>query len=201
MKETLTLVVAFTCGAVPFSYLVAQAVAKTDLRTVGSGTVSGTSLYQVAGFAPLALGGILDVIKAIPALLIANGSPLLSAFAIGFCVAGHNWSPFIGGHGGRGISPALGGFLVFAWPGTVLILSGLAVGRLLRHTGLVTFVTLLFLPWLLLSTHGAYAFLAGWLVTLPALFKRVMGNAPPPPEQKRSKVLKHRLVFDNDGEA
>lgn len=201
MKETLTLVVAFTFGAMPFSYLVAQAVAKTDLRTVGGGTVSGTSLYQVAGFFPLAVGGVLDVVKALPALLLAGGAPLLSAFAIGFTVAGHNWSPFIGGHGGRGISPALGGFLIIAWPGTVLILSGLAVGRLLRHTGLVTFVTLLFLPWLLLSTHGSYAFLAGWMVLIPALLKRVMGNAPPPPEQKRSRVLAHRLVFDNDGEA
>lgn len=201
MKETLTLVVAFTCGAVPFSFLVAQAVAKTDLRTVGNGTVSGTSLYQVAGFFPLAAGGILDVVKAMPALLLADGAPVLSALAVGFSVIGHNWSPFIGGHGGRGISPALGGFLFIAWPGTVLILCGLAVGRLLRHTGLVTFVTLLFLPWLLLSTHGSSAFLAGWLVLIPALLKRVMGNAAPPPEQKRSRVLTHRLVFDNDGEA
>lgn len=106
MKETLTLVVAFTCGAVPFSYLVAQAVAKTDLRTVGSGTVSGTSLYQVAGFAPLALGGILDVIKAIPALLIANGSPcyLLSPSAFAWLdTTGHRSSA--GTAGGAYLQP------------------------------------------------------------------------------------------------
>ena len=201
LPAILTLALAPICGAIPFTYLAAKAVAKTDLRQVGGGTVSGTALFQVAGLAPLVVAGILDVAKAVPALLVADGAPLLSALALGLTVAGHNWSPFIGWHGGRGLSPALGGLLVIAWPGAVWLLAGLAGGRLVRQTGLVSLLALLGLPWLALVTHGGYACLAGGLVLLAILAKRVAGNAPPPPGQPRLRVLVHRLVFDNDGTA
>ena len=201
MKEILVLATALLCGSVPFTYLAAKAVAKTDLRQVGSGTVSGTALFQVAGFGPLVVAGIGDVAKAAPPLLAANGAPLLSALALGLAVAGHNWSPFLGWHGGRGLSPALGGLLIIAWPGAVCLLAALAVGRLLRQTGLVTFAALLGLPWLLLATHGSHACLAGGLVLAAILLKRIAGNAPPPPDQPRLRVLAHRLIFDNDGAA
>ena len=201
MKEILTLAVALLGGAIPFAYLAAKAVAGADLRQVGSGTVSGTALFQVAGFVPLALAGIGDVAKAVPALLLADDAALLAALALGLTVASHNWSPFLGWHGGRGLSPAIGGLLIIAWPGAVCLLAALAVGRLLRQTGLVTFAALLGLPWLLLATHGSHACLAGALVLVASLAKRVAGNAPPPPDQPRLRVLAHRLVFDNDGTA
>ena len=201
MKEILTLASALLCGAIPFTYLAAKAVAQTDLRQVGSGTVSGTALFQVAGFWPLAVAGILDVAKAAPALLVADDAALLAALAFGLTVAGHNWSPFLGWHGGRGLSPAVGGLLVIAWPGAVCLLAALALGRLLRQTGLVAFVALLGLPWLLLLTHGNHACLAGGLALAAILLKRVAGNAPPPPGQPRLRTLAHRLVFDNDGTA
>ena len=59
------LIVAFAAGAVPFSYMIAQSLARTDLRQVGTGTVSGTSLYRVAGFIPLVVGGLCDVGRAL----------------------------------------------------------------------------------------------------------------------------------------
>jgi hypothetical protein len=39
------LVVAFAAGSIPFSYLAARRTQGVDLRRVGTGTVSGTSLY------------------------------------------------------------------------------------------------------------------------------------------------------------
>ena len=128
-------IVSFALGAIPFSNLLAQSVAETDLRSVGGGTVSGTALYRVAGFVPLAVGGIMDVAKAAPGVLAAGSAPVVGALAAGAAVAGHNWSPFLRGAGGRGVSPAMGALAVVYWPGAVLLLAGLAVGRVVRQTG------------------------------------------------------------------
>ena len=39
-------------GSIPFSNLAARVRAGVDLRDVGTGTVSGTALFDVAGFGP-----------------------------------------------------------------------------------------------------------------------------------------------------
>ena len=194
-------IVAFAVGAIPFSNLVAQSTAATDLRSVGSGTVSGTALYRVAGFAPLAFGGILDVAKGAPGVLAAGSAPVVGALAAGAAVAGHNWSPFLRGAGGRGVSVAMGALAVVFWPGAVLLLAGLAVGRLLHQTGLVSFLAMLALPPLALSWGGRDAALAGSLVVAPMLLKRLAGNNSVPPAGRRGRVLLRRLFLDNDGAA
>lgn len=192
------LVLAFLVGAVPFSNLAARRSRGVDLRTVGSGTVSGTSLYQVAGFGPLVVAGILDVAKGAVGPLLAGGHrPVLAAVAGGLAVVGHDWSPFLGGAGGRGISTAMGALLVTAWPGALLLLAGLALGRLLDRSGLTSFAAEVLLAPLLAVTLGGAAALAGAAVAVPMLVKRVLGNAPP--AGPRAKTYLHRLLFDNDG--
>ena len=107
MQAAAILVLSFAVGAIPFSYVAGRRARGVDLRRVGTGTVSGTSLYRVAGFGPLAAAGVLDVAKgaAGPGLAIAAGHPALAAVAGGAAVVGHNWSPFLRGAGGRGIPP------------------------------------------------------------------------------------------------
>ena len=69
----------------------ARRVGRVDLRDVGTGTVSGTALYHVAGFGPLALAGVCDVAKgAVGPLLAGSDRPELAAVAGGVAVAGHN---------------------------------------------------------------------------------------------------------------
>src|SRR5438067_2391695 len=133
--------VAYLAGAIPFSNLMARGARGVDLRRVGAGTVSGTSLYEVAGFVPLAVAGICDVAKgAVGPALAGPDRPELAAAAAAAGVAGHNWSPFLRGAGGRGISPALGALLVRNWPGTAVLLGGMTAGRLARETALGSFV-------------------------------------------------------------
>jgi len=192
-------IVSFALGAIPFSNLLAQSVAGTDLRSVGSGTVSGTALYRVAGFAPLAVGGLLDVAKAVPGVLAAGSAPVVGALAAGAAVAGHNWSPFLRGAGGRGVSPAMGALAVVYWPGAVLLLAGLGVGRLMRQTGLVSFAAMVALPLLALSWGGRDVALAGSVVITPMLLKRLTANNTMPPAGRRARVALRRLLYDNDG--
>lgn len=191
------LVIAFLAGAVPFSNIAARLSRGVDLRTVDSGTVSGTGLYKVAGFGPLAIAGVLDVAKgAIGPLLAGSDRPALAALAGGLAVVGHDWSPFLAGAGGRGISTAMGALLVTAWPGTLLLLAGMALGRIVDQAGFGSFVADLLLVPFLGTVVGAAAALAGAAVVVPMLVKRLTGNAPP--SEPGARVYARRLLFDCD---
>ena len=196
MRDIVVLVFAYLLGAIPFSNLFARRLRGIDLRDEGTGTVSGTGLYRVAGFGPLALAGVLDVAKGALAVLVAGpGRPVLAALAGGMAVIGHNWSLFLRGAGGRGLSPSMGTLLVQAWFGVVVILAGLAAGRAREQSGLGSFVALLVVVPSLAVTGGRYDALAGACAVTPVLAKRVTGNEP----TSDWSVRVHRLVYDNDG--
>jgi len=187
----------FAAGAIPFSNIAARTRAGVDLRDVGNGTVSGTNLFRVAGFGPLAVAGVCDVAKGAVGPLLAGGDrPVLAAFAAGAAVAGHNWSPFLAGAGGRGISPAIGALAVNAWPGSALLLAGLAAGRVVHQTGLTGFVADAVLVPALAASRGPRGALLGACVVAPMLGKRLLGNQPPARRDWRSRA--HRVIFDRD---
>ena len=191
--------VAFGLGSIPTSNIAARRRADVDLRDVGSGTVSGTNLFRVAGFAPLAVTGILDIAKgATGPLLAGRDRPVLAAFAGGAAIAGHNWSPALRGAGGRGFAPALGAIGVQAWPGVPLLLGGLVAGKAAKQTGLGGFVAQCALVPLLARTHGARGAFAGACVVAPMWLKRLAGNRPP--EAPSARVYVHRLLFDHDAD-
>jgi glycerol-3-phosphate acyltransferase PlsY len=197
MTEAGILLLAFILGAIPFSNLVATRTRGVDLRSTGTGTVSGTALYRVAGFRWLVVSGILDVAKGtVGPLLAGTGRPVLAALAGGVAVSGHNWSPFLRGHGGRGVGPAVGALLVNAWPGVVVLLGCMVVARAFRQTGVGGFVGEVLLAPVLAITNGPVGALAGGAVGVPMLVKRIVGNAGPTEPSWR--VYGHRLLYDQD---
>ena len=197
MSGFLVLVVAFVAGSIPFSNLAARVTRGVDLRTVGTGTVSGTSLFRVSGFPALAVAGILDVGKGALGPALAGGDrATLAAFAGGLAVTGHNWSPFLRGAGGRGVAPALGALLVQAWPGGVLLLGGLVVGKAFRETGLGGFVAEVLLTPVLTLLQGAAGALTGVTIAVPMLVKRVAGNGRPARTSPRTYLT--RLLYDRE---
>ena len=197
MKPVTVLGLSFAAGSIPSSYIAARRRARVDLRDVGNGTVSGTSLYRVAGFGPLALAGIADIAKAtVGPLLAGSDRPALAACAGGAAVAGHNWSPFLRGAGGRGFAPSLGALGVQAWPGVPLLLGGLVAGKALRQTSLGGFVATCSLVPVLYRTHGGRGAFAGACIVGPMWAKRLVGNAPP--AEPTLRAYARRLLFDDD---
>ncbi|MGA7271454.1 MAG: glycerol-3-phosphate acyltransferase, partial [Acidimicrobiia bacterium] len=63
LSAVVVMALSYLVGSIPFSGLVARLLRGVDLRDYGTGTVSGTGLYRVAGFGPLVVGGVLDVAK------------------------------------------------------------------------------------------------------------------------------------------
>jgi glycerol-3-phosphate acyltransferase PlsY len=200
VKPTAVLALSFAAGSIPSSQIAARAKAGVDLRTVGSGTVSGTSLFRVAGFVPLAVSGIADIAKAtVGPLLAGRERPVLGAVAGSAAIAGHNWSPFLRGAGGRGVAPSLGVLGVQAWPGIPLMLGGLVAGKAAKQTALGGFAAQCALVPLLARTHGRRGALVGACVIAPMWAKRILGNTPP--VKWTAHVATNRLLFDRDGRA
>jgi glycerol-3-phosphate acyltransferase PlsY len=197
MSAFLVLAVAFVAGSIPFSNFAARLSRGVDLRTVGTGTVSGTSLFRVAGFPALAAAGVLDVGKGALGPALAGGDrAALAAVAGGLAVVGHNWSPFLRGAGGRGVAPAVGALLVQSWPGAVLLLGGLVVGKAFHETGLGGFVAEVLLTPTLALYAGANGALAGAAIAAPMLLKRVLGNSRPLHPDARTYLT--RLLYDRE---
>lgn len=144
---------------------------------------------------PLAVAGSLDVAKgAVGVALAGPERSVLRAVAAGSAIAAHNWSPWLRGAGGRGISPALGALLVCAPEGAALLLGGLVAGRLCRQSALGTMVALVALPRVLWRRRGRNGLCLAVCVAVPMVAKRLLGNDG----RLQPREIGNRLLYDRD---
>ena len=90
----------------------------------------------------------------------------------------------------------MGALLVQAWPGAVLLLGGLVVGKAFRETGLGGFVAEVALTPVLALLEGAAGALAGAAIAVPMLLKRIAGNGRPTRADARTYLI--RLLYDRE---
>ncbi|HEX6235488.1 MAG TPA: glycerol-3-phosphate acyltransferase [Jiangellaceae bacterium] len=188
---------AYLIGAVPVAQIIARRTCGADLRRIGTGTVSAGALLVVSGSGTVVTAGALDVVKGMAGALLARPSrrPLLAAAAAGATIAGHNWSPFLHGAGGRGFSPAVGALGVLAPEGAAVLLAGVALGRAVAGdsaTGALAAYT--GLPFVLSRTRGRTGTLTAMAVLVPIFGKRMAGN------RRADEVSTYlwRLLYDRD---
>lgn len=184
---------AYVVGSIPVANLVARARGGADLRC-GGGTVSGSALYAREGFGALALAGCVELAKGAYGPLAAGGSLPRRALAGAAAIVGHNWSPWLGFAGGRGVSLVLGAGAACAPEATAVLGLGLGAGRLAHQSGLGTFAGLVAVP--LVCAWRPHGVLAGALLIAPVLAKRLAGNDASLP--RRPSVLIARLLADRD---
>lgn len=133
----LACVVGYLLGAVNPAAIIAR-VRGADLRGTGSGNPGATNAARAMGVKVGVLVGALDVLKGfVPALAFGAVAPV-AGYAAGFAaVLGHITSPFLRGHGGKGVATALGAILgtTWVWAIPVLVVFGVVVA-LTRRVGL-----------------------------------------------------------------
>jgi acyl phosphate:glycerol-3-phosphate acyltransferase len=169
------LVAAYLVGSIPVSNIVARLTRGVDLRHVGSGVVSPSNLYGQAGLWPTVVAGLFEVGKGAVGPALAIRQPLWAVALAGFlAVTGHNWSPFLKGGGGRGLSTATGALAIVAWPGAVLLCAGLLSGAAARHIFIGMSVALIALVPVLFLLRGSGSAIAGAVVLLPIGAKTVV---------------------------
>ena len=141
MIEYLIMVpVSYLIGAIPFGLLAGKLVAKVDIREYGSGKIGMTNVLRTAGVTAAAVVLLLDMGKAVAAVVIARllfdsgGVEAAAALAVIF---GHNWPVFIGFRGGRGTASGWGGLLILSpIAGLIATVIGVSLVGLTRYVSL-----------------------------------------------------------------
>jgi glycerol-3-phosphate acyltransferase PlsY len=204
MKAALLIIGGYLLGSIPTAYLTGRWVKGIDLRQYGSGTVSGSMVWEHVARWAIFPAGIFDVIKgALPTWLgleLGIGEVLATTAGMA-AVVGHNWPIYLGFTGGRGLSPFMGVLLgLFPW-GFPWMLAFLAVGFLLGDSAPWALASLISLP---LPAYWANQIVpvsfAASVMLIVTLVKRLEANGRPLPTNdiKRRQVLLRRLIFDRD---
>lgn len=194
----------YLLGSVPSAYLAGKWVRGIDLRQYGSGTVSGSMVWEHVSKWALFPVGIFDILKAaIPTWLglelgLGEGAAVAAGLA---ALVGHNWPLYLGFTGGRGLSPFLGTLtVIFPW-GFPWMLAFLAVGYLLGDSAPWALASLVFLPLFNQVMDGpAVVNLAALAMLLITLIKRLEANRRPLPDEpsERRTVILRRVFLDRD---
>jgi len=150
--HTAVAVASFLIGSFPTGFLVARAYG-VDIRSVGSGNIGATnvlrSVSRWAGrgvFMVDVLKGFLPTFLA-PRLLPSLDAAVLQIIACLCVVLGHNYTPWLGFKGGKGVAAAIGGFLAICWPAQLLgAVVWLAVFLLWRYVSLASIISVAALP-------------------------------------------------------
>ena len=203
MTFILMVLFAYLLGSIPSGYLAGKWIKGIDLREYGSGTVSGSMVWEhVAKWAVFPVG-IFDIFKgALPTWLsLKLGLSEQAAMVVGLtAVVGHNWPIYLNFQGGRGLSPFLGELFVLFPLGMLILLIGLGIGNRLKSPAIPLF-TIILLPVFAALFDGPESML--WLalgMTAITILKRLEANGRPLPEdpQERHDVILRRIFLDRD---
>lgn len=140
-------IAAYLLGAVPFALILGKAIAKTDVRKVGSGNVGATNLARVAGWR---WGGIclaLDFLKGLVPALVGRfwfhaELELLHSITWGLAaIIGHIFPVYLRFKGGKGVATSFGvvtavspiatGIALIVWAATVAVSRYISLGSML----------------------------------------------------------------------
>ena len=108
------IIVAYLLGSIPMGLILTKFMGKGDLRKVGSGNIGATNVMRVGGLRAAALTWILDMAKAIAAVIIGNvvGGPVFGAWCGFVAIVGHCYPVWLRFRGGKGISSLFGVLLI-----------------------------------------------------------------------------------------
>ena len=206
MLESMLLIAgAYFWGGVPTTYLVARYRIGVDLRAFGSGNVGASNLAMLAGTRAGFISGIIDSIGkgTLPVLLVeALGQNLYVQGGVGIAaVVGHNWSPYIGFSGGRGVATAFGAVLgLYMWRELLIgvFILGL-VGRVLFHeVALGVLLAMLITPLFAYMWQPIELVYASSGMVAVIVLKRLVANWTLSSHNGLLRVMMNRLLWDRD---
>ena len=215
IQSLLLIAGAYLLGSVSSTYLIGRWLGGKDLRHYGSGSLSGSMVYEHVGRWAIVPVILFDVFKAtVPALValwLALGAQVAALAGLAAAV-GHNWPVFYRFYGGRGLASFTGVWLALFPPGVLSMAGFMGVGWRLGDSAPFLYPCLLTMPLLarlfdgprmlgsfLLGGPGLVGQLAGAMILI-ALAKRLeaSGRPLPPPGPDRLKVLLRRAFLDRD---
>lgn len=166
--------IAYMIGSVNPAIILGYKLKKADIRTMGSGNAGTTNVLRTMGKGPAVIVLLLDVLKAVLAIIIAKWISnfgtyseeefgllkdlALMASGIGV-ILGHNFPIYYGFKGGKGVATSLGVLLMVEWRiGLICFLFALLLMVAFRMVSLGSISAAILYPILvlLMDTHGFY---------------------------------------------
>ena len=122
MRLLIVVIVAYLIGSIPFGYLIVRHKVGADIRESGSGGTGATNVSRRAGKAAGVFTLVLDALKGVLAIIVAqliigeSGSTIdwLTAAAAIAVIAGHIFPVWLRFRGGKGVATGVGVFLMLA---------------------------------------------------------------------------------------
>ena len=110
MSYIFSIIISYLLGSIPFGVLITKLFNKGDLRKVGSGNIGATNVMRVGGLRLAGLVWILDMIKAVIAVLIGRyvGGAVFGVWCGFAAIVGHCFPVWLKFHGGKGVSCLFG---------------------------------------------------------------------------------------------
>lgn len=150
------LTIAYLLGSIPVGYLLVKIFRGSDIRATGSGNIGATNVARSGAKGLGILTLLLDALKGVLAVVIAQhlaqshsfpDAYRVAAAAALFAVLGHVFPVWLGFRGGKGVATALGVFLALTPVATLLaLLAFLLVFFVTRYVSLASIVGAVVLP-------------------------------------------------------
>ncbi len=167
----IALIISYLLGSIPMGLVFTRLMGRGDLRKVGSGNIGATNVMRVGGLRMAGAVWLLDMAKAIAAVLLgqAIGGVAFGAWCGFVAIIGHCYPVWLRFHGGKGISSLFG--VLMATNPLLFIICGiewLIVALSSGYSSLGAIVVFCLMPILgfVLNVHVGFAFLAIALVCL-----------------------------------
>lgn len=154
MLQVAVLALGYLLGSIPFGLVLTKAAGLGDIRNVGSGNIGATNVLRT-GNKGLALATLLlDGLKGVAAVLIAErigahfGFAIMASLLGGLgAFLGHLFPVWLGFKGGKGVATYIGVALALSWP-AALVCCGtwLAMALLMRFSSLAALTAAVVTP-------------------------------------------------------
>ncbi len=151
----LLLLFSFLIGSIPFGFLIARSKG-VDIRQHGSGNIGATNVFRTLGKKWGVLVFVLDALKgALPVALAGVASqqfgildPALASVLAGIAtILGHNFTPWLGFKGGKGIATSAGVLLALVPVASLCItVVWFLVFKISRYVSLASIAAAISLP-------------------------------------------------------
>ncbi|MEM1377651.1 MAG: glycerol-3-phosphate 1-O-acyltransferase PlsY [Pseudomonadota bacterium] len=118
----------YISGSIPFGLLLTQFAGMGDIRSIGSGNIGATNVLRTGNKGLAALTLLLDAVKGLVPVIVANTFSTEAAMAAGlFAFLGHLYPVWLRFKGGKGVATFAGISLGFSWH----VLAPFAIGWIL----------------------------------------------------------------------
>ncbi|TCQ01122.1 acyl-phosphate glycerol-3-phosphate acyltransferase [Sphingomonas sp. PP-F2F-A104-K0414] len=117
VAPTLSLVLSYLLGSIPFGVILTRLGGAGDLRTIGSGNIGATNVLRTGRKGLAAATLLLDMAKgAVAVLLVAHLFPGNAMLAAAGAFIGHCYPVWLKFKGGKGVATLMGIVVALYWP-------------------------------------------------------------------------------------